>query len=122
MARDRAPSFQLYPRDFVEDTAVMVMSLAALGAYARLFMRAWDQPEPGVLPGDDRRLAMMAQASPAEWRRVRAEVATAFDTESRPGCWVQKRMVAVRAEQVERFQRASEAGRRGNATRWGPDA
>lgn len=122
MARDRAPSFQLYPRDFVEDTAVMVMSLGALGAYTRLFMRAWDQSEPGVLPGDDRRLAMMAQASAAEWRRVREEVATAFDTETRPGFWIQKRMVAVRAEQAERYQRASEAGRKGNATRWGADA
>lgn len=118
MARDRAPSFQFYPRDFVSDPAVMAMGLAAVGAYIRLLCAAWVQDEPGVLPADDRVLARLAQATPAEWRRVREEVAQAFDTESRPGLWVQRRMVAVRAEQVARFTRASAAGLTAAATRW----
>lgn len=118
MARDRAPSFQFYPRDFVSDPAVMAMGLAAVGAYIRLLCAAWVQDEPGVLPADDRVLGRLAQATPAEWRKVRAEVAAAFDTESRPGLWVQRRMVAVRAEQVARFTRASAAGLTAAATRW----
>lgn len=122
MARDRAPSFQFYPRDFISDPAVMAMKLAERGAYITLICAAWNGDEPGVLPADDAILARLAQASPAEWRRLREGVSRAFDTESRPGSWVQRRMVQVREEQVERFIRASDAGRKGNAMRWGGDA
>ena len=98
MARDKAPSFQFYPRDFISDPAVMAMTLAERGAYITLICAAWLGEDPGVLSADDAILARLTQASPAEWRRVRPGVARAFDTESRPGSWVQCRMVRVRAD------------------------
>lgn len=119
MARDRVASFQFYPRDFISDPAVMAMTLAERGAYITLICAAWMSDEPGVLSADDAILARLTQASPAEWRKVRDGVARAFDTDSRPGSWVQRRMVRVRAEQADRFARASVAGRIGATTRWG---
>lgn len=118
MARDRAPSFQFYPRDFISDPAVMAMTLAERGAYITLLCAAWESDEPGVLPGDDALLSRLTQVPPGQWRKVRDAVARAFDTTSRPGHWVQRRMVTVRAEQVERFARASDAGRIAAANRW----
>lgn len=119
MAKDRAPSMQWYPDDFENDPAVVAMSLAGCGAYMHLLNSAWNLPEPGVLPDDDTLLARWARATPKEWRRLRAEVERAFDTTSRPGYWLQKRMMAERYAQAERFRKASEAGRKANATRWG---
>lgn len=119
MAKDRAPSFQWYPLDFEGDPAVVAMCLASVGAYTHLLNAAWNMEEPGVLKADDRLLARWAKATPREWAKVRPEIEPAFDTESRPGFWVQKRMVAERADQVRRFRSASEAGRKANMTRWG---
>jgi len=117
VAKDRAPSFQFYPRDFVSDPAVLGMSLAACGAYIRLLCAAWVQEDVGVLPDDDVLLARWAQATRGEWKRIRPEVAAAFDC-SQPGVWRQRRMVVEREKQLERFQRASEAGTKAARGRW----
>ena len=117
MAKDRAPSFQWYPDDFENDPAVVAMGLMACGAFTHLLNVAWNMTEPGVLEANDRLLARWAKATPGEWRRIRPEVERAFDTESRPGFWVQKRMVSERAQQVERYERAANGARMTNAQR-----
>ena len=116
---DRAPSFQWYSLDFEGDPAVMAMGLMACGAYTHLLNAAWNMDEPGVLKADDKLLARWAKATTGEWRRIRHEVERAFDTESRPGFWVQKRMVKERAKQLVRRRRATEGATRTNEKRWG---
>jgi len=106
-ADGRAPSFQFYPRDFYGDPVVVAMSLEEVGAYIRLLCVAWEQFEPGVLPDDDEILARFAHSTRREWRRVSEKVKAAFDRESRPGFLIQKRMMAERNAQAERYMMAS---------------
>lgn len=114
--KDRAPSFQFYPRDFVSSSAVIRMTPEERGGYIMLLCHAWDCDEPGVLPDDDAALASLSGLG-KRWTRCRPAIARAFVVED--GRWRQERMIAERDAQADRFRRASEAGRKANATRWG---
>lgn len=113
MKLDRARTFLFEPSRFKNDSAVMKMSLPARGAYAILFCEAWDMPEPGVLPDDDDLLCVLSRTDPESWSEVRDEVATAFDTESTPGFWVQKGLVATYESQKSWYSNQVESGRIG---------
>lgn len=94
MAREpRSQRFLFNPAQFINDEAVLSMSLEARGAYIALFCSAYDQQEPGVLPGDPRNLALLARCTPEEWSRVTSQVTLAFDTVTRPGKWIQQGMI-----------------------------
>lgn len=123
MPRDeRPPSFPMYPQDLLGDPNVVAMSDVGFAGYMRLMLRAWAMDEAGVLPEDDRVLAALSGLGP-KWKKHRSEIAAAFDTSTRPGCWVQKRMVAERAAQLKRFENASARGMAGARGRWRtPDA
>lgn len=116
--KDRAPSFQFYPRDFISSTAVALMTPEERGGYIMLLCHAWDSDSPGMLPDDDAVLAKLSDLG-KRWAKCRPAIARAFTIEI--GWWRQERMAAEREEQAERYRRASEAGRKGNATRWGGD-
>ena len=117
MKRDRAREFLFEPSRFKNDPAVMKMSLPARGAYAILFCEAWDMPEPGVMPDDDSLLAVLARTDPESWLEVRDEVATAFDTTSSPGLWIQRGTVATYEKQQQYFTEQAEHGRKGGLKR-----
>jgi len=94
------------------------MEPAALGGYAALFCQLWEQPDPGVVPDDDRLLSSLSRMDRTEWDRVRPQIARAFDTTSRPGFWLQKGLVET-ARAQDRFKRAqSERGKQGANARW----
>lgn len=86
------------------------------GAYARLFCRLWDRPEPGVVPDNDDLLAALSQAG-ARWPKLRAAVSKAFDLASRPGFWVQPGLVETHRAQTAFVQQQIESGRRGGKAR-----
>ncbi len=123
-APDRPPSFPLYVRDFLGDKHVRAMEqmpwphgFVAAWGYTRIWMGSWEEPEPGVLPDDDRVLSAMAGISPARWPRYREVISRCFDTTSRPGFWVQKRVVRERQFMVARRRIAEESGRKGGRKR-----
>lgn len=116
MAKDRAPSFQFYPRDFVSSSAVTRMTPEERGGYIMLLCHAWDSDEPGVLPDDDAALSALSGLG-KRWAKCRPSIERAFTIED--GQWKQERMIGEREAQAERFRRASEAGRKANVTRWG---
>lgn len=116
--RARASTFLFEPKRFINDSAVIRMSPPALGAYMLIFCAAWDQEEPGVVPDSDRVLYSMARMSPEEWASVRAEVSLAFDTESRPGWWVQRGLVRTHQAQDKFVKRQSARGEAGAKARW----
>lgn len=109
----RAASFLFEPQAFKNDHAVRVMDPASIGGYVMLLCELWEQPEPGVVPDDDRLLASLARMAPETWTLARPQIARAFDTTSRPGFWIQKRMVTTHAEQTAWFAAQSEHGRKG---------
>lgn len=113
MRTSRLPYFRFYVWDYLNDPVVLCMDADAEGCYVQLLARAWDLPEPGVIPeGMVARLARLEritdelapdagiEACPS-WdgdghRRqlvVLDQLRAAFDTESRPGYWIQRRMV-----------------------------
>lgn len=116
MAKDRAPSFQFYPRDFVSSSAVTRMTPEERGGYVMLLCHAWDTDEPGVLPDDDSALSALSGLG-KRWAKCRPAIARAFTVEG--GQWKQERMIAEREAQAERFRKASEAGAKASAKRWG---
>ena len=116
MAKERAPSFQFYPRDFVSSSAVTRMTPEERGGYVMLLCHAWDSDEAGVLPDDDVALAALSGLG-KRWAKCRPAIARAFTVED--GAWRQERMIAEREAQSERFRKASEAARKANVTRWG---
>lgn len=122
IARDRARAFLFYPADYLNDPAVLRMGVLGRGAYGGALLPAlWDQPEPGVVEDDDSLLALLAKCTPSEWRQVRDKVSLAFDTTSRPGFWIQRRMVAERIAQDRWFRAKSRLGKAAANMRWRKD-
>jgi len=117
MAKDSPPSFQFYPHDFAADPAVRLMSPEARGGYIMLLCAAWWQREPGVVPVEF--VQGLSELPPERWKELESQVARAFDTTSRPGFWVQRRMVAERKAQARRHENASKGARVTNDKRWG---
>lgn len=123
MAKDgRPPEFLFEPLRFLNDEAVRTMRPHELGAYAALFCNGWAQPEPGVLPDDDRLLSLLARCTPDEWAAVRESVARCYDRVERPGFWVQQGTVRTASQQAERLEAARASGARGARARWTPPA
>jgi uncharacterized protein YdaU (DUF1376 family) len=119
-APDRPPSFPLYVRDFLGDKLVQAMEaepwphgFVAAWGYTRLWLRSWEEPEPGVLPDDDSIMAALSGIGLKRWPRYRELIKRCFDTTSRPGFWIQKRVVREREMQVKRRNSAVEFGRQG---------
>ena len=114
MPPDRRPrEFLFEPARYKNDPAVMRMSPPARGLYIMLFCEGWDMPEVGVFPDDDVLLAMLARTDLETWLELRNQVATAYDTVSRPGFWVQKGTVETYESQKLWIESKIEAGRRG---------
>jgi len=106
-SKERPPSFQFYPHDYLADRAVACMTLEQRGAYVNLLCHAWDSDDPGVLPDDDELLAGLSGLGP-RWPDHRAAVMRAFAHNERGGnkVWVQKRMVIERTVQRVRYARS----------------
>ncbi|MGX5801429.1 YdaU family protein [Bradyrhizobium sp. Arg314] len=99
----------LYVGDYRSNTAHL--NAAQHGAYLLLIMHYWLR---GGLPDDDGQLARIACMTPAEWRKNRATIRAFFGDGWRHG-----RVDEEIAKAVERYDRRSNAGKQGNAKRWG---
>jgi hypothetical protein len=75
-----------------------------------LFCQLWEQPEPGVVPDDDRLLASLARMAPETWTLARPQIARAFDTTSSPGFWLQKGLIETAIAQDAFVMQQSIAG------------
>ncbi len=95
------------------DPAILRMTLVEAGAFLRLLLALWWMPEPGVVEADQQLLQRLAETTPEEWASVREALSLAFDTESRPGFWVDPRMVASHEHQTRWRAKQSAYGRAG---------
>lgn len=131
MARDRAPSFQFYPRDFMADPAVQAMTWDQRGRYVWALSCSWLTDAPGVATEDQWREWM--RFTKRQWEGQRERFAACFDTDG--NVWTQKRLKqsreeqreyltaaklggVARAERMTREERA-ESARRAASARWG---
>jgi uncharacterized protein YdaU (DUF1376 family) len=116
MAREQAPAFQFYARDWLADSDVIAMSCAERGAYINLLAACWLE---GSLPTDDGALRRIAGADSEEWEQLWTIVARRFQV--RDGRYCNRRLDEERAKQ-RRFKRLqSDKGKRSAAIRLQPD-
>ena len=102
----------LWIADYLADT--QHLSRDEHGGYLLLLMAYWRKGE--ALPDDDRKLAAIANASPAEWRKLRPVLAEFFQVAD--GVWTQKRIEAELARAKAIRARKTEAGSAGGRAKW----
>lgn len=74
----KSPAFQFYPKDWLSDLRVGLMSLEAKGAYLQLLCHQW--LEQGPIPGDMRSLSFMCGCSVRKMRTLWPSIAPCFDS------------------------------------------
>jgi uncharacterized protein YdaU (DUF1376 family) len=115
MAKDKPPSFQFYPRDFLADVAG-VLTNEQIGRYTLSLCRSWLSDTPGVASESDWQAWM--SYSDEEWVAVRPKLVRLFKLLP-SGSWKQKRMVEERDAQIRRFDSARKGAAATNERRWG---
>lgn len=116
MAKDRAPSFQFYPDNWLASMKKHGLSFDQQGRYWQACSLSWLTDTPGE--ADEQTWRRWMDLTPKQWERQREVLARPFTVRD-DGVWIQERMAATRAEQIERRRRASEGAERTNGKRWG---
>lgn len=111
----RAPAFQFYPKDFLTDSNVVVMSLAERGAYITLICQCWLD---GTLPSDVPRLARLCGSPLTAFRKIWPALSPCF-REARRGSdrLIHPRLERERHKQAEFREEQSRKGRASAAAR-----
>lgn len=113
--KQKAPSYQWYPKDYETDEAVKLMTYEEEGIYRRLLDH---QSLHGGIPADVGLIAkLVPKVSPARFKKLWPSMAAKFrQTEGR---LINPRLERQRRELQEFKEAAAEAGRRGAEARWG---
>jgi uncharacterized protein YdaU (DUF1376 family) len=119
--KDRMKKFVIDLAAYCYHPAVERMSQQQRGALLFLLYAMWQMPEPGVIQveGNDRALRRYTDTPGEEWAATRAALESVFDTESRPGFWIDRLMVASHDSQTEYSKERSRSGTKGAEARWG---
>lgn len=114
--KEKSPAFQMYPKDYLSDLKVQVMSLQEEGAYSRLLMIWWN--ERGYLPNDDEQLAkIVGKGCTTEIIRVVKKCFIPDPNDSTK--LIQPRLQKEIVKQAEWSKKSSLGGKKGAETRWG---
>lgn len=106
MAKNKAPAFQFYPRDYLTDIQVVVMTLEEQGAYIRLLSHQWLE---GSIPADTKHLACLCRITPARMKKIWPAIAPKF-REAAPGRLVNDRLEQSRKTAAEWREKSKEGG------------
>lgn len=107
----RLPWFPFYVDRFHASRKVRGMTAEQVGIYILLMTEEWSQ---GSIPDDDIELADIGRAAP---ETVRAVLAKCFDRDAE-GMWINHALEEIRAEQENKADVRSRAGRKGAESRW----
>jgi uncharacterized protein YdaU (DUF1376 family) len=113
VAKEKAPAFQFYPRDFVGDLDVAASRLDEIGCYTLLLCYAWLK---NGLPDDMRKLARACRVSDAKFAKLWAVVGEKFPR-AEDGRLRNRRQEEERAKQADHRTKGQDAA----AARWHPD-
>ncbi len=107
----KSPAFQFYPKDFLSDENVRVMSLQECGAYIRLIALCWIE---GTLPVDTERLARLVGVPLATFRKIWPALDPCFRAHpTNSDRLIHPRLEREREKQENFRRRQSDNGRRG---------
>lgn len=110
----KSPAFSFYPKDYMSDENVLLMSLEQRGAYVDLLCHAWLH---GSIPSETPALALICRTTPARMARLWPGIKPCWK-EAGPGRLVNGRQERERAGQQARRAQAEEKGKKGAAKRW----
>lgn len=99
VAPSKAPAFQFYPKDFLTDERVTLMSMQERGVYITLICKCWTE---GTLPADPQLLARLCGFPVAAFRKCWPAIAPCFRACPRDA----DRLVHPRLEKERQKQRA----------------
>lgn len=114
MAKEKAPAFQFYPRDFIADINVQAMTMEERGVYLWLLCHCWNE---GSLPSDLSKLARICSVSGRRFTHLWEAIAPCFDVAG--DHLTHKRLDLERQKQAAWNEQRAQAGRASAAARWG---
>ena len=115
MSREKPPSFQFYPKDFISDEHVAVMTMNERGIYISLICFCWLQ---GSIPNDVNTAGRMCGANQKEMRSAWPVVSARFQVDPEDASRLRhKRLDIERVKQNEWRSKSSEGGRNSAAKR-----
>lgn len=113
----KAPAFQFYPKQFLGDDQVLLMSTEAIGAHILLMCVAWQQDPPCSLPDDMEMIRKWTKLGIKSWNKRGKEILRAWRLDNNR--WYQDGLLKEHQKQVElRTKREQAANKRWQA----PDA
>ncbi|MCC6989919.1 MAG: DUF1376 domain-containing protein [Acidobacteria bacterium] len=108
MAKEKAPAFQFYPKDFLSDGRPAAMTAEEVGVYVRLLCFCWLDES---VPDDAARCARMTGVTPARMTKLWPAVRACFSPVD--GALRHGRLDAERDKQQAYATKQAENGRRG---------
>jgi uncharacterized protein YdaU (DUF1376 family) len=111
VAPEKSPAFQFYPKDFLSDERVRLMSHAELGVYITLLCLCWCEQS---LPNDPRLVAKLVHQRPDTFQKIWEHVVKSCFYVAEDGRLRHKRLDEERLKQEEFSRRQSTR----SAARW----
>ncbi|MBX4216271.1 YdaU family protein [Candidatus Parcubacteria bacterium] len=117
---EKPPAFQFYPKDFLTDVKVMLMSSEARGMYIMLLCMDW--LSDGIPENTASWFTLSGNRNPSPDNKLIAELSGCFMAHpSKSGFVTNPRLQKERRKQAERSVERSKAGRKGAKSRWVSD-
>jgi len=115
----KSPAFQFYPKDFLTDENVRVMSMQERGVYITLMSFCWIE---GTLPADTKRLARLCGMPAQQFNKLWKAIAPCFEVNPlNAERIIHPRLNKERVKQIIFRRRQSDKGRASSAARRQPD-
>lgn len=112
---EKSPSFSLYPKDFITDEHVVVMTMAQRGLYITLLCTCWLQ---GSIPSDPVLIGRLCGATAKEMQLTWPVVAQRFLADPTDSSRLRhKRLDAERAKQAKWREKSSAGGKNASTKR-----
>ena len=112
----KRPSFQWYPKDYLTDLSIEVMTLEEEGAYRRLMDYEWLHTG---LPNDMAQLAKLCRITEARFKKLWPALEPCFKPNRKGTRLIHPRLAAERRKQDLHHKQKSNAGKKGAAARHG---
>jgi uncharacterized protein YdaU (DUF1376 family) len=113
MAKEQAPAFQFYPKDFLSDPRVTLLPPEAIGAYVLLLCYCWSEQK---LANDIETLRTLSRCDRRKWARIAPMVLPLFECDGTS--YRHKRLDEERAKQEAFREGQSRHGVAGARARW----
>lgn len=115
-AKERAPAFQFYPRQFSGDDQVMAMDLDTIGAHILLMCNAAASPERYRIEADERAIRnRVRNPGDRDWKRIKAQLLRGAWKVTTDSLWWEQQGLRRAHEKQQAF---SDAQRGRASARW----